>query len=166
MTSQAAAVNAGAGSGSAATNSDDYSIIVVGSDGSQSSLLAVRRAARLAAAFDAQLVIACAYYEPEEQAAHHDGLSQHPVVGAQQADSIVRPAIDEARALGAEKATSAVANGSPVEALMSVVARHDADLLVVGNRGINTLTGRLLGSVPADIARQSDCDVMIVHTVA
>ena len=41
----------------------------------------------------------------------------------------------------------------------------DDDLLVVGNRGINSLTGRLLGSVPADVARQSDCDVMIVHTV-
>ena len=49
---------------------------------------------------------------------------------------------------------------------MGLVNDHDADLLVVGNRGINSLTGRLLGSVPADVARQSDCDVMIVHTVA
>ena len=151
---------------STAPQDDDYSTIVVGSDGSQSSLLAVRRAARLAAAFDAQLVIACAYYEPDDDAAHHVNLSEHPVIGAQQANSIVQPAIAEAHGLGAQKTCSAVANGSPVAALMSVVSRHDADLLVVGNRGINTLTGRLLGSVPADIARQSDCDVMIVHTVA
>ena len=51
------------------------------------------------------------------------------------------------------------------EALMSIVNETNADLLIVGNRGINSLTGRLLGSVPADVARQSDCDVMIVHTV-
>ena len=49
---------------------------------------------------------------------------------------------------------------------MSIVTDYSAELLVVGNRGINSLTGRLLGSVPADVARQSDCDVMIVHTVA
>ena len=48
---------------------------------------------------------------------------------------------------------------------MHIVNETNADLLVVGNRGINSLTGRLLGSVPADVARQSDCDVMIVHTV-
>ena len=49
---------------------------------------------------------------------------------------------------------------------MALVNDRKADLLVVGNRGINSLTGRLLGSVPADVTRQSDCDVMIVHTVA
>ncbi|MDK4252216.1 universal stress protein [Corynebacterium propinquum] len=147
-------------------HSADYSSIVVGSDGSQSSMLAVRRAARLAAAFDAQLLIACAYYEPGHVAGPQEPLSDHPVVGAEQAEAILEPAVEEARALGAEKVSSAVQTGSPVAALMSIVAQHDADVLVVGNRGINTLTGRLLGSVPADIARQSDCDVIIVHTVA
>ena len=146
-------------------HSADYSSIVVGSDGSQSSMLAVRRAARLAAAFDAQLLIACAYYEPGQVAGPQEPLSDHPVVGAEQAEAILEPAVEEARALGAEKVSSAVQTGSPVAALMSIVAQHDA-VLVVGNRGINTLTGRLLGSVPADIARQSDCDVIIVHTVA
>ena len=42
---------------------------------------------------------------------------------------------------------------------------HSADLLVVGNRGLNTLTGRLLGSVPSGTARKATCDVLIVHTV-
>ena len=62
-------------------HSADYSSIVVGSDGSQSSMLAVRRAARLAAAFDAQLLIACAYYEPGHVAGPQEPLSDHPVVG-------------------------------------------------------------------------------------
>jgi nucleotide-binding universal stress UspA family protein len=39
-----------------------------------------------------------------------------------------------------------------------------ADLLVVGNRGLNTLSGRLLGSVPSDVARRAGVDVLIVHT--
>ena len=54
--------------------------------------------------------------------------------------------------------------GSPVEALLDVVRREQADLLVVGNRGLNGIKGRLLGSVPADATRRSECDVLVVHT--
>jgi nucleotide-binding universal stress UspA family protein len=37
-------------------------------------------------------------------------------------------------------------------------------MVVVGNVGLNTLTGRILGSVPQKIARRADVDVLIVHT--
>ena len=74
-------------------------------------------------------------------------------------------AAEAAKKVGATKVETSVKPGTPVEALMAIVNENHADLLVVGNRGINSLTGRLLGSVPADVARQSDCDVMIVHTV-
>lgn len=158
--------SSGMGKPPADPSSEYYSTIVVGSDGSPSSLLAVRRAARLAAAFDAELIIACAYYEPEDTAGQQECQSEHPVVGQEHADSILQPACEEARALGVQTVAAAMETGSPVAALMRIVSQHDADVLVVGNRGINTLTGRLLGSVPADIARQSDCDVIIVHTVA
>ena len=40
----------------------------------------------------------------------------------------------------------------------------EADLLVVGNVGLSTIAGRLLGSVPANVARRSKSDVLIVHT--
>jgi nucleotide-binding universal stress UspA family protein len=36
--------------------------------------------------------------------------------------------------------------------------------VVVGNRGLNSLAGRLLGSVPANISHRATCDVLIVHT--
>jgi nucleotide-binding universal stress UspA family protein len=36
---------------------------------------------------------------------------------------------------------------------------------VVGNRGLNTLAGRILGSVPSEAARKAGVDVLIVHTV-
>ena len=46
----------------------DYKKIVVGTDGSKSSMLAVERAAGIAAAFNATLIIGCAYYETSEDA--------------------------------------------------------------------------------------------------
>ena len=57
-----------------------------------------------------------------------------------------------------------LAEGDPAQALLGVARERDADCIVVGSRGINSLSGRLLGSVPADVAYRSPCDVLIVHT--
>ena len=71
---------------------------------------------------------------------------------------------ERAGAAGAQKVKTVAVQGSPVEALLDVVRREDADLLVVGNRGLAGIKGRLLGSVPADATRRSACDVLVVHT--
>lgn len=146
--------------------SENYSKIVVGTDGSKSSLLAVERAAKIAAAFDATLIIGCAYYENKEEASETLRQDSVTILGDDTAQKNLDAASEQARKVGATDIETVVRAGAPVEALMEIVNDNDADLLVVGNRGINSLTGRLLGSVPADVARQSDCDVMIVHTVA
>ena len=142
-----------------------YKTIVVGTDGSKSSLLAVERAAGIASAFGAKLIIGVAYYENEDQAAKTLRKDSIQVMGDHPAHDILNEAKAAADAVGATDVQTVIQPGTPVEALMTIVTDNDADLLVVGNRGINTLTGRLVGSVPADVARQSECDVMIVHTV-
>ena len=143
-----------------------YQKIVVGTDGSKSSLLAVERAGAIAAAFDATLIIGCAYYENKDDASKTLRQDSVTILGDEVAQRNLKAATETARESGATKIETAVRPGTPVDALMAIVNDNKADLLVVGNRGINSLTGRLLGSVPADVARQSDCDVMIVHTVA
>ena len=50
---------------------------------------------------------------------------------------------------GAGQVVALAVLGSPVEALLDVVRREQADLLVVGNRGLNSVKGRLPGSRPA-----------------
>ena len=77
---------------------------------------------------------------------------------------MVRRAAEEAVGAGAGEVEQMAVVGSPVETLLDVVVRAEADLLVVGNRGLNSIKGRLLGSVPADVTRRSDCDVLVVHT--
>ena len=39
------------------------------------------------------------------------------------------------------------------------------DLIVGGNRGIDTLSWRLLGSMPSDASHRASCDVLIAHTM-
>jgi nucleotide-binding universal stress UspA family protein len=55
-------------------------------------------------------------------------------------------------------------DGEPVDALVRTAADREVDLLVVGNRGLNSLTGRLLGSVPSVVTHRAPCDVLIVAT--
>jgi len=146
-----------------------YRTVVVGTDGSDSSLRAVDRAASIASAADARLVIACAYYPATERevqrAAEALRDEAYQVVGSAPAEDTLQTAHDRAVAAGARDIVKIPVVGAPVEALLELVGDQQADLLVVGNRGLNTLTGRLLGSVPSDTARRATCDVLIVHTV-
>jgi nucleotide-binding universal stress UspA family protein len=147
-----------------------YRTVVVGTDGSESSLRAVRRAGALAGACGARLVIVCAYLPPradgrEARRGEDDsGGDGYQVVGPAPADDTVRLAAEEAVGAGAGQVEQLAVVGSPVETLLDVVAGAQADLLVVGNRGLNSLKGRLMGSVPADVTRRSAVDVLIVHT--
>ena len=146
-----------------------YQTVLVGTDGSDSSYRAVDRAAEIARDATARLVIVCAY-EPatsREVAAAEDVLGDEAfsVVGSAPAEETLRTAAERAAARGAGKIERVAVAGEPVKSLVSALEEHQADLLVVGNRGLNTLAGRLLGSVPATVSRRSPCDVLIVHTV-
>jgi len=145
-----------------------YKTIVVGTDGSDSSYKAVDKAAALAGDAQARLIIACAYYPIDERGlgATTDVLKDdaYQVRGSAPTEEILRTARERARAAGATLVEERSIVGSPVESLLELVESVDADLIVIGNRGLNTLTGRLLGSVPSDVARKAPSDVLIVHT--
>ena len=145
-----------------------YKTIVVGTDGSESSHKAVQRAAAIAGD-SAKLIVACAYFpaDSREITAASDQLGEdaYQVHGAAPTYEILRTANELARAAGAKNVEERSIVGPPVESLLQLVEDANADLLVTGNRGLNTITGRLLGSVPSDVARKSQVDVLIVHTV-
>jgi nucleotide-binding universal stress UspA family protein len=147
-----------------------FQTVVVGTDGSDSSFLAVDRAAAIAADAGATLVIASAYHpaRDEDIAGLQDRLGPdvaYQVVGSSPAEEAVRTASERARKAGVTKIDTVVVDGEPVPTLTRLVAERSADLLVVGNRGLNTLAGRILGSVPSEAARKAGVDVLIVHTV-
>ncbi|KAF0845090.1 universal stress protein [Nocardia caishijiensis] len=146
-----------------------YRTIVVGTDGSDSSYVAVEKAAALAADADATLVLACAYFPTDDRdvAAAADVLKDeaYQVRGSAPTNEILHVAREKAVAAGAKNVVERAIVGEPVDSLLELIKETKADLLVVGNRGLNTLTGRLLGSVPSDVARKSRSDVLIVHTV-
>ncbi len=120
-----------------------FSKIVVGTDGSDRAGIAVAHAARLARTWNASLHLVAATKEPG------------PTVGLE----------DQAAAVGADGLTDETheAVGNPVSVILDVAQRVDADLIVVGNRGM-VGSRRLLGSVPNTLAHHAQCAVMIVPT--
>lgn len=143
-----------------------YKTVVVGTDGSDSSLRAVDRAGQLASGPDAKVIVATAYLPVSEDTRAADVLKNegYKVVGNAPIYDILRGARDRATAAGATSVEERALEGSPVEALIDLANEVGADLLVVGNVGLSTIAGRLLGSVPANVARKSKTDVLIVHT--
>ncbi|MET0703204.1 MAG: universal stress protein [Mycobacterium sp.] len=143
-----------------------YKTVVVGTDGSDSSLRAVDRAGALASGPDARVVIATAYFPSSDDSRASDVLKDegYKLSGNAPIYAILREAKDRAKAAGATNVEEKAIVGAPVDALVDLAEEVNADLLVVGNVGLSTIAGRLLGSVPANVARRSKSDVLIVHT--
>ena len=143
-----------------------YRTVVVGTDGSDSSLRAVDRAGTIAAKADAKLIIATAYLPHTENPREADLLKDegYLVSGNAPVYAILRAARDRAAAVGARHPDERAVVGAPVDALVELAEDVKADLLVVGNVGLNTFADRVLGSVPTAISRRARTDVLIVHT--
>ncbi|KJX75137.1 universal stress protein [Mycobacterium lepromatosis] len=142
-----------------------YQTVVVGTDGSDSSLRAVDRAGKIAGS-DAKLIIASAYLPQHDNARAVDILKDesYKVTGTAPIYEILHDAKERARAAGAKNVEERPIVGAPVDALVNLAEETNADLLVVGNVGLSTIAGRLLGSVPANVSRRAKIDVLIVHT--
>ena len=145
-----------------------YATVLVGTDGSESSFRAVPRAAVVARDCGATLLLLTAYRPMNarevQDAKQALGDDAYKVSGSTPAEDVLRDAADRARGLGVDTIEQLAVEGDPVDALIQTVEARSVDLLVVGNRGLNSLAGRLLGSVPANITHKAPCDVLIVHT--
>ena len=144
-----------------------YRTVVVGTDGSDSSMRAVERAAQIAGP-DAKLIVASAYLPQHEDARAADALREesYKVSGTAPIYAILRDAKERAHQAGAKNVDERPIVGAPVDALVQLAEEEQADLLVVGNVGLSTIAGRLLGSVPANVSRRAKTDVLIVHTTS
>ncbi|MGV0635765.1 universal stress protein [Mycolicibacillus trivialis] len=145
-----------------------YKTVVVGTDGSDSSLRAVERAGMLASGPESRLIVATAYFPTSGDARAADVLGEegYKVSGNAPVYDILREAETRARNAGATNIEQRSVEGAPVDALVDLAAEVKADLLVVGDVGLSTIAGRLLGSVPANVARRAKLDVLIVHTTS
>jgi nucleotide-binding universal stress UspA family protein len=137
--------------------------IVVGIDGSQGALRALTWAVDEAKLRDAHLVIVHAWLEPAAVAVGSviSAGGVEPEIFEETAQRTMADVLGAVDTTGLSQGTeSHVVAGTPARALLD--AAHDADLLVVGSRGLGGFTGLLLGSVSQQVAHHATCPVVIV----
>jgi nucleotide-binding universal stress UspA family protein len=143
-----------------------YQNIVVGTDCSATADRAVLRAAAVAKMTGALLHVVCAYHEPIPAMAAAEAATIF--AGNLTADAIhaqtvhVEALAERLRADGVSVETR-VEIGGAAATLVSVADVVNADLLVVGDRGLKGVRG-LLGSVPNRVTHRACIDVLVVHT--
>ncbi|MCK8438814.1 universal stress protein [Streptomyces sp. D2-8] len=138
-------------------------VVVVGVDGSASSLAAVEAAAREARLRGAGLRVVHAFFWP----AMHVPLGPSPLGPSDgglrnMADRLVAEAVERARAVDPDVDIShTVVTGEPLTVLEA--QSRAAELVVVGSRGMGGFVGLLVGSTAVHLAAHGRCPVLVVR---
>jgi nucleotide-binding universal stress UspA family protein len=137
--------------------------VVVGVDGSDSALRAVRWAADEAARRRAPLRLVTAFGWTEDVSVGYPGLTTHyRDILLDHSRRALATAVATAREGRPELELShELRIGSPIGALADEARR--AQLLVVGDRGLNRMEGLLIGSVGVAMAAHAACPVVVVR---
>jgi nucleotide-binding universal stress UspA family protein len=159
--------------------------IVVGYDGSDAAERALERAAEIAEALSARLVVASVSgYAPAPVSAFESSPElappavagpvapagsvplPQPAPAGPDPEELARRQLERARmslADGQVETEYVVELGDPAERLLEVAEQRDADLIVVGSREHGLLERLLARPVDEAVARRSERDVLLVH---
>jgi nucleotide-binding universal stress UspA family protein len=145
-----------------------FGSIVVGTDGSDTAKEAVRQAVELAKSVGGELLLVSAY-QPVSRVTVNRETTQMPedvqwmVSAREDVTSILTEAARTAEEAGVSAQTFP-RQGDPADAILDIAEERDADLIVVGNKGMTGARRFLLGSVPNNVSHHAPCSVIIVRT--
>ena len=142
-----------------------FNSIVVGTDGSETADRALARALEIARLTGARLHVVSAYAPTPARVSGGAPAAEAAVwsVGSDfKAESILDNASHRARSDGIEVEAHAP-KGEPADSIIALAKDIDADLIVLGSRGMQGAR-RVLGSVPNKVSHRAPCDVLIVQT--
>lgn len=145
--------------------------ILAATDGSAPANRAVDLAARLTKELDGSLKVihVCSERDvPEEQLSDYtiaEHASSADVLSALSEEKL-RVARERAAKLGVSKIESAslleLETGAIAETIIDAAHRNDADMIVMGKRGLSRLSGLIVGSVSQKVVSTATCAVIVV----
>jgi nucleotide-binding universal stress UspA family protein len=142
--------------------------IVVGTDGSETATQAVREAAALARAVGAKLQLVSAYEPvPEQRLNQERRQAPEDLQWAISPREDVEATLESAATLAREEKVEVEVfprQGDPADAILDVAEEQEADLIIVGNKGMTGAKRFLLGSVPNKVSHHAPCSVLIIRT--
>jgi nucleotide-binding universal stress UspA family protein len=145
-----------------------FSSIVVGTDGSETASKAVLQAAELARQVGASVSLVSAY-EPVSGNRLREERREVPkdlewmVNPREDVEATLKEAAEKLEGAGVKVDTFA-REGDAADAILDVAEETNADLIVVGNKGMTGTKRFLLGSVPNKVSHHAPCSVLIIRT--
>ena len=146
--------------------------IVAATDGSEPANRAVDLAARLAKTLNGRLKIIHVVTERDAEAdkmgdyAHSEGHESSAEAANMFSEEKLRIACQRAEALGVSNVESAslleLEAGAIAETIMDAAHGDDANMIVLGKRGLSRLSGLLVGSVSQKVVSAATCAVVVV----
>jgi nucleotide-binding universal stress UspA family protein len=145
-----------------------FTRIVVGTDGSDTAGEAVRQAIDLAKLAGASLSVVSAYDPIPKHRVEGEKLDapadvQYEIGPREDVNLVLDAAAAAAKKEGVDVQTHPVED-DPADAILNVAEETNADLIVVGNKGMTGARRFLLGSVPNNVSHHAPCSVIIVRT--
>jgi len=128
-----------------------YRTVLIGTDGSITAREAQAAAMAVAKRAKARLILACAYNPPRMTLP----MARSAVTFAEQA--ALRQRLETVIELH---------QADPAALILDLAQQYQADLVVVGNKGIGDATRFRLGGVPDQVAHAAECDVLVVDTTS
>lgn len=146
-----------------------FKAILVATDGSEPSLHAVDVAGRMAASENIPLYLLYVIRDMQFPQALSRMAEVERLVGTRSdvlnyvADKILKDAKQRAKKAGAKTIETVTANGDPASGIVKTAQEKNADLIVVGTRGLGGVASALLGSVSRKVSNISEQHVLIVR---
>lgn len=132
--------------------------ILLGYDGSESSENAADLARSLAHAYGASIILVHAYPRlPRITQPSMDDVQEIHEAREFVEGLVKRLTDDELEVL------PDVLEGPPAEAILNAAEAHDADLIIVGRRGLGKFSGLLLGSTSDRVLQDATVPVLVAH---
>jgi nucleotide-binding universal stress UspA family protein len=134
--------------------------VAVGTDGSETASEAVKAAAEIARRFEAELILLGVFQDGGSAPGVDDPELEWASSPSARLREILGRTEDEVRRSGVECRTL-TDDGEPGEVLVRLAESCEADVLVIGNKGMQR---RVLGSVPNTVTHRAPCSVFVVKT--
>jgi len=138
-----------------------FDCIIFATDGSDHAQRALTYARDLAKLHDSKLFVVHVYSRVSDLLGYteYDTLLGHRIAAGKK---VIKEAVKEFTLAGLRCETELL-EGPKAEAIIKVAETRNADLIVLGARGMSSLEGLLLGSVSQKVIHHASCPVFVVH---
>jgi nucleotide-binding universal stress UspA family protein len=138
-----------------------FNAIIVALDGSAHSLKALDYARELAEKHGSKLILLHAYRATSDLR-ETEGYNQMVAKRKQAGEAIIEEACKRLGQASCELEKDLL-EGPAANAIVSAVTARDADLVVMGTRGMGTFKGLLFGTVSTKVTHHAPCPVLVVR---